>query len=145
MKAPVKDYQVLLRLTKLWKTINENSHALSQLRDEAAKECWLWDFLSQDATLTPETLQSEDYQEKTKKFGTTLQEKIFDKWINLEPLWHLTLNLTSPDWHARAFLEGSNLSADDIAMLTDFGIIDVVYPEDILPANKPEKDDTTNA
>ena len=39
MKAPVKDYQVLLRLSKLGKTINDISHKLAALRDAISKDC----------------------------------------------------------------------------------------------------------
>ena len=135
MKAPVKDYQVLLRLTKLGNTVNQISHELSKVRDEAAKEAGLWEFLSASATLTPETLNNADYQEKSKKFSELLQERIFSKTIDLAPLWSLTLDLTSPDGHAKSFLEGSNLSADDVNMLDKFGIVKIIYP-----ANEEEKD-----
>lgn len=128
MKAPVKDYQVLLRLTKLGNTVNQISHELSKVRDEAAKEAGLWEFLSPESTLTPETLNSSDYQEKSKKFSELLQDRIFSKTIDLAPLWSLTLDLTSPDGHAKSFLEGSNLSADDVNMLDKFGIVKIIYP-----------------
>lgn len=39
MKAPVKDYQILLRLSKLGQTINTISQDLAKERDEIAKEC----------------------------------------------------------------------------------------------------------
>lgn len=135
MKAPVKDYQVLLRLTKLGNTVNQISHELSKVRDDAAKEAGLWEFLSPESTLTPETLNSSDYQEKSKKFSELLQDRIFSKTIDLAPLWSLTLDLTNPDGHAKSFLENSNLSADDVDMLDKFGIVKIIYP-----TNEEEKD-----
>ena len=128
MKAPVKDYQVLLRLTKLGNTVNQISHELSKVRDEAAKEAGLWEFLSATTQLTPETLNNADYQEKSKKFSELLQDRIFSKTIDLAPLWSLTLDLTNPDGHAKSFLENSNLSADDVDMLDKFGIVKIIYP-----------------
>jgi hypothetical protein len=43
----------------------------------------------------------------------------------------LTLDLTNPDGHAKAFLEGSNLSADDVDMLNSLGIVKVIYPDTV--------------
>lgn len=130
MKAPVKDYQILLRLSKLWKTINDIAKDLSVKRDEIAKEAGVDMYLKPDTALTPETMSSEEYQTKAKKFGELLQEKIFDKEFSLEPLWSLTLDLTNPDGHARSFLEWSNLSADDIMKLEESWIVKVIYPAD---------------
>ena len=137
MKAPVKDYQVLLRLTKLGNTVNQISHELSKVRDEAAKEAGLWEFLNPESQLTPETLNNADYQEKSKKFSELLQDRIFSKTIDLAPLWSLTLDLSSIDGHAKSFLEGSNLSADDVNMLDKFGIVKIIYP-----TNEEKTDDT---
>lgn len=133
MKAPVKDYQVLLRLSKLGATINNISKSLASIRDEIAQECELGDFLSNEAALTPETLNSPDYQEKSQKFGKLIQERIFSKYIDLAPLGTLTLDLTNPDWHAKAFIEGSSLSVDDIEMLDSFKIVNIIYPEEAKP------------
>jgi hypothetical protein len=55
--------------------------------------------------MTPEVMSSADYQEKSKKFGEILQEKVFGEQISLEPLGALILDLTNPDGHARSFLE----------------------------------------
>ena len=129
MKAPVKDYQVLLRLSKLWKTINDISHKLALLRDAISKDCELDELAKQETALTPETLNSPEYQAKSMAFGAMIQGYIFSKRISLAPLGTLTLDLTNPDGHARAFLEGSNLSADDIDMLNGLGIVKVIYPE----------------
>ena len=164
MKAPVKDYQVLLRLSKLWKTINDISHKLALLRDAISKDCELDELAKQETALTPETLNSPEYQAKSMAFGAMIQGYIFSKKISLAPLWTLTLDLTNPDGHAKAFLEGSNLSADDVDMLNSLGIVKVIYPdtvdepatlpaeeekpqpvEDNLSANEENKDDTTNA
>lgn len=123
MKAPVKDYQILLRLSKLGQTINTISHDLAKKRDEIAKECGLEEFLNPNASLTPETLNSPEYQEKSKKFGETLQNSIFNNQYSLEPLGTLILDLNSPDGHAKAFLEGSTLSADDIMKLSEMKIL----------------------
>ena len=130
MKAPVKDYQVLLRLSKLWRTINDIAHELATKRDELAKEAGLEEYLDPNHTLTPEELNNADYQEKSKKFGELLQANIFEKTFSLEPLGTLTLDLTNPDWHAKAFLEWSNLSADDVMKLEESGIVKIVYPAD---------------
>lgn len=130
MKAPVKDYQILLRLSKLWKTINDIAKDLSVKRDEIAKEAGVDMYLKPDTALTPETMSSEEYQTKAKKFWELLQKKIFDKEFSLEPLWSLTLDLTNPDWHARSFLEWSSLSADDIMKLEESWIVKVIYPAD---------------
>ena len=167
MKAPVKDYQVLLRLSKLGKTINDISHKLALLRDAISKDCELDELAKQETALTPETLNSPEYQAKSMAFGAMIQGYIFSKKISLAPLGTLTLDLTNPDGHAKAFLEGSNLSADDIDMLNSLGIVKVIYPdtvdepavsetlpaeeenpqpvEDNLSANEENKDDTTNA
>lgn len=117
MKAPVKDYQVLLRLSKLGKTINDISHKLAFLRDAISKDCELDELAKQETALTPETLNSPEYQAKSMAFGAMIQGYIFSKKISLAPLGTLTLDLTNPDGHAKAFLEGSNLSADDVDML----------------------------
>ena len=130
MKAPVKDYQVLLRLSKLWRTINDIAHELATKRDELAKEAGLEEYLDPNHTLTPEELNNADYQEKSKKFGELLQANIFEKTFSLEPLGTLTLDLTNPDGHAKAFLEGSSLSADDVMKLEESGIVKIVYPVD---------------
>ena len=130
MKAPVKDYQVLLRLSKLWRTINDIAHELATKRDELAKEAGLEEYLDPNHTLTPEELNNADYQEKSKKFGELLQANIFEKTFSLEPLGTLTLDLTNPDGHAKAFLEGSSLSADDVMKLEESGIVKIVYPAD---------------
>ena len=127
MKAPVKDYQVLLRMSKLWKTVNEISSELTKIRDAITKDCWLE---SEALSLTPEMLNSAEYQEKTKNFWALIQEHVFKKFIDLAPLWSLTLDLTAPDWHAKAFLEWSNLSTDDIELLEGYGIIKIVFPEE---------------
>jgi len=87
-----------------------------------------------------------------------LQANIFEKTFSLEPLGTLTLDLTNPDGHAKAFLEGSSLSADDVMKLEESGIVKIVYPadtttpaktlpaeEETLSANEENKDDTTNA
>ena len=129
MKAPVKDYQILLRLSKLWKTVNDIAKDLSVKRDELAKEAGVDMYLKPENALTPEMMSSAEYQEKAKKFGTLLQEKIFDKEFSLEPLWSLTLDLTNPDGHAKSFLEWSSLSADDIMKLEESWIVKVIYPE----------------
>ncbi len=131
MKAPVKDYQVLLRLSKLWKTINDISHKLALLRDAISKDCELDELAKQETALTPETLNSPEYQAKSMAFGAMIQGYIFSKKISLAPLWTLTLDLTNPDGHAKAFLEGSNLSADDIDMLNGLGIVKVIYPDTV--------------
>lgn len=130
MKAPVKDYQVLLRLSKLGKTINSISRKLAVLRDAISKDCELDEFAKQETSLTPEMLNSPEYQAKSMAFGQLIQTHIFSKRISLAPLWTLTLDLSSPDGHAKAFIEGSNLSADDIDMLNSLGIVHVVYPDD---------------
>lgn len=148
MKAPVKDYQVLLRLSKLWKTINDISHKLAVLRDAISKDCELDELAKQETALTPETLNSPEYQAKSLAFWQMINEYLFNKQISLAPLWALTLNLSSPDGHARAFIEGSTLSMDDIDMLDGLGIIKVIYPEadsqetatDVLVPN-PDKTD----
>lgn len=123
MKAPVKDYQILLRLSKLGQTINKISQDLAKKRDEIAKECGLEEFLNPNASLTPETLNSPEYQEKSKHFGEMLQQSIFNNQYSLEPLGTLILDLNSPDGHAKAFLEGSTLSADDIMKLSEMKIL----------------------
>ncbi len=123
MKAPVKDYQILLRLSKLGQTINSISQDLAKERDEIAKECGLEEFLKPDTALTPETLNDATYQEKSKKFWEMLQEKVFNKTYSLEPLGTLVLDLNNPDGHAKAFLEWSTLSADDIVKLSWLGIL----------------------
>lgn len=130
MKTPVKDYQVLLRLSKLGKTINSISHKLAILRDAISKDCELDEFAKQETALTPEMLNSPEYQAKSMAFGQLIQTHIFSKRISLAPLWTLTLDLSFPDGHAKAFIEGSNLSADDIDMLNSLGIVHVVYPDD---------------
>lgn len=129
MKAPVKDYQVLLRLSKLWKTINDISKKLSALRDALAKDCGLDEYLNATAPLTAEQINDPTYQAKSMAFWQQIQEHIFSKRISLAPLWTLTLDLTNPDGHAKSFLENSNLSADDVDMLNSLGIVKVVYPE----------------
>ena len=49
------------------------------------------------------------------------------------------MDLTNPDGHAKAFLEGSNLSADDVDMLNSLGILKVIYPDTVdEPAAVPE-------
>lgn len=130
MKAPVKDYQVLLRLSKLWKTINDISRKLSHVRDAISKDCGLDDLVKQEAAMTPEMLNSPVYQAKSRAFGAMIQQFIFAKTIDLAPLWTLTLDLTNPDGHAKAFIEWSNLSMDDIEMLDNLEIIKVIYPEE---------------
>lgn len=152
MKAPVKDYQVLLRLSKLGKTINDISHKLALLRDAISKDCELDELAKQETALTPETLNSPEYQAKSMAFGAMIQGYIFSKRISLAPLWTLTLDLTNPDGHAKAFLEGSNLSADDVDMLNSLGIVKVIYPESDLrqptvdePAAAPETTQTPEA
>lgn len=50
----------------------------------------------------------------------------------------MTLDLTNPDGHAKAFLEGSNLSADDIDMLNGLGIVKVIYPDTVDEPAVPE-------
>lgn len=143
MKAPVKDYQVLLRLSKLWRTINDIAHELATKRDELAKEAGLEEYLDPNHTLTPEELNNADYQEKSKKFGELLQANVFEKTFSLEPLGTLTLDLTNPDGHAKAFLEGSSLSADDVMKLEESGIVKIVYPADT--ATKPVEKETLPA
>lgn len=148
MKAPVKDYQVLLRLSKLWRTINDIAHELATKRDELAKEAGLEEYLDPNHTLTPEELNNADYQEKSKKFWELLQANVFEKEYSLEPLGTLTLDLTNPDGHAKAFLEGSSLSADDVMKLEESGIVKIVYPADTAtPAEeaKPVKKETLPA
>lgn len=144
MKAPVKDYQVLLRLSKLGKTINDISRKLSMIRDALAKDCELDQFIWAEAAMTPETLNSPDYQAKSLAFGQLIQEHIFNKRISLAPLGTLTLDLTNPDGHAKAFLEGSNLSADDVDMLNSLWIVKVIYPDTVdEPATLPAEEETT--
>lgn len=137
MKAPVKDYQVLLRLSKLGKTINDISKKLANIRDAISKDCGLSDLAAQEASLTPEMLSSPLYQAKSRAFGMMIQKYIFAKFIDLAPLGTLTLDLTNPDGHAKAFIEWSSLSMDDIEMLDGLKIIKVIYP-----ANEEKTDDT---
>lgn len=146
MKAPVKDYQVLLRLSKLGKTINDISHKLALLRDAISKDCELDELAKQETALTPETLNSPEYQAKSMAFGAMIQGYIFSKRISLAPLWTLTLDLTNPDGHAKAFLEGSNLSADDVDMLNSLGIVKVIYPDTVdEPATPAQNTEATPA
>lgn len=143
MKAPVKDYQVLLRLSKLGKTINDISHKLALLRDAISKDCELDELAKQETALTPETLNSPEYQAKSMAFGAMIQGYIFSKKISLAPLWTLTLDLTNPDGHAKAFLEGSNLSADDVDMLNSLGIVKVIYPDTVDEPATTAQEETT--
>jgi hypothetical protein len=53
--------------------------------------------------------------------------------------------LTNPDGHAKAFLEGSNLSADDIDMLNGLGIVRVIYPDTVDEPAVPESNETLPA
>lgn len=145
MKAPVKDYQVLLRLSKLWKTINDISHKLAVLRDAISKDCELDELAKQETALTPETLNSPEYQAKSLAFWQMINEYLFSKQISLAPLWALTLNLSSPDGHARAFIEWSTLSMDDIDMLDGLGIIKVIYPNTVDEPAVPENNETLPA
>ena len=138
MKAPVKDYQVLLWLSKLWQTINEISKDLVTKRDELAKEAGVLKYLNPETPLTPEELNSTEYQEKAKAFWQLLQEKLFNTKHSLEPLGTLILDLTNPDGHAKAFLEWASLSADDIMKLEEAKIVSIIWPED----SKPSKDKT---
>ena len=105
MKAPVKDYQVLLWLSKLGKTINDISRKLSHVRDAISKDCGLDDLVKQEAAMTPEMLNSPIYQAKSRAFGAMIQQFIFAKTIDLAPLGTLTLDLTNQDGHAKAFIE----------------------------------------
>jgi len=138
MKAPVKDYQVLLWLSKLWQTINEISKDLVTKRDELAKEAGVLKYLNPETPLTPEELNSAEYQEKAKAFWQLLQEKLFNTQHSLEPLGTLILDLTNPDGHAKAFLEWASLSADDIMKLEESGIVKIIWPEE--DAKQPEED-----
>ena len=142
MKAPVKDYQVLLRLSKLWKTINDIAHDLATKREEIAKEVGL-DPL---APMTPETMSSAEYQEKAKKFGELLQERVFNEEYSLEPLGSLILDLTNPDGHAKSFLEWANLSAEDVMKLEESGIVKIIYPEETITnaGNNTQAEATSN-
>lgn len=145
MKAPVKDYQVLLRLSKLWQTINEISKSLVEKRDELAKEAGVLKYLNPETPLTPEELNSQSYQEKAKAFWQLLQEKLFNTQHSLEPLGTLILDLTNPDGHAKAFLEWASLSADDIMKLEEAKIVSIIWPEDDKPTtndSKPSKEKT---
>ena len=130
MKAPVKDYQVLLRLSKLGKTINDIAHELAGKRDEIAKEVGLSEYVDWTKEMTPEVMSSEEYQNKSKEFWQKLQDEVFTKTYSLEPLWPLTLDLTNPDGHAKSFLEWANLSADDVMRLEESGIVTIISPED---------------
>lgn len=67
MKAPVKDLQVLLWLSKLGSTVNNIAKNLVVERDKIAEEVGFDKSVLQGA-LTPEMLNSADYQEKSKKF-----------------------------------------------------------------------------
>ena len=128
MKAPVKDYQVLLRLSKLWATINNISKELVKIRNRLATIAW---FTETDFTaLTPEALSDEEYQKKSKTFWELINKYIFSKAIILEPLWSLHLDLNNPDWHAKAFLEWAWLSADDLDKLQTFDIVHISYEEE---------------
>lgn len=143
MKTPVKDVQVLLWLSKLWSTINNISKSLVELRDNLAEAVW-FDLTVLQWALTPEMLNSEEYQAKSKKFWELLNEYIFNRKICLEPLGSLTLDLTNPDGHAKSFIEWSSLSADDILKLSEAGILIVKSKEDA-PAKEgtlaPAKDE----
>lgn len=140
MKAPVKDYQVLLRLSKLWQMVNAISHELAKMRDEIAEKHGLKEYLDWTKQFTPETMNDPEYQKKSKEFSENLAKEIFDKTIDLAPLWPLTLDLTAPDGHAKSFLEWAAISADDMVKLSDAGIINVVEPDDTLPAEEePQK------
>ena len=139
MKAPVKDYQVLLRLSKLGSTINNVSKELVKIRNRLATIAW---FTETDFTaLTPEALSDENYQQKSQTFWELINKYIFSKAIILEPLWSLHLDLNNPDGHAKAFLEGAWLSADDLDKLQTFDIVHISYEENLSPKEE-EKDDT---
>jgi len=144
MKAPVKDYQVLLWLSKLGSTVNNIAKELVVERDKIAEEVGFDKSVLQGA-LTPEMLNSAEYQEKSKKFWELLQERIFSKTFCLEPLGCLHLDLTNPDGHAKSFLEWANLSADDLLKLWEAGILSITEewevdePADPTPAKEEEK------
>ena len=128
MKAPVKDYQVLLRLTKLWSTINNISKELVTIRNRLATSAW---FTETDFTsLTPEALSDPEYQKKSQTFWHLLNKYIFNRAISLSPLWPLYLDLTNPDWHAKSFLEWAGLSADELDKLDTFDIVKVRFPDE---------------
>ena len=139
MKAPVKDVQVLLWLSKLWQTVNSISKALVEIRDRLAEEAGVSEYLHAETPLTPEVMNSAEYQEKSKKFWELLQENIFSKVIDLAPLWSLTLDLTNPDWHAKSFIENANLSTDDVMKLEEAKIVVLkTWEEDVLVPEKTE-------
>ena len=116
--------------------VNAISHELAKMRDEIAEKHGLKEYLDWTKQFTPETMNDPEYQEKSKLFSEDLSKSIFDKTIDLAPLWPLTLDLTSPDWHAKSFLEWAAISADDMVKLSDAGIINVVEPNDTLPAEE---------
>jgi hypothetical protein len=104
--------------------VNNIAKELVVERDKIAEEVGFDKSVLQWA-LTPEMLNSAEYQEKSKKFWELLQERIFSKTFCLEPLGCLHLDLTNPDGHAKSFLEWANLSADDLLKLWEAGILSI--------------------
>lgn len=113
------------------------------MRDSIAEKYELTEYLNWTKQFTPETMNDPDYQSKSKAFSEELSKEVFEKTIDLAPLWPLTLDLSSPDGHAKSFLEGANLSADDVMKLEESGIVHIIYPveekSEALPAEEENR------
>lgn len=89
MKANVKDYKILLWLSKLGQTVSNISHELTEMRDKIAEETGLKKYL--ETAPTEEDMKSTEYQESSKTFSERVQKELFEKEFDLDPLGPLTL------------------------------------------------------
>ena len=77
MKANVKDYKILLWLSKLGQTVSNISHELTEMRDKIAEETGLKKYL--ETAPTEEDMKSTEYQESSKTFSERVQKELFEK------------------------------------------------------------------
>lgn len=89
MKANVKDYKILLWLSKLGQIVSNISHELTEMRDKIAEETGLKKYL--ETAPTEEDMKSTEYQESSKTFSERVQKELFEKEFDLDPLGPLTL------------------------------------------------------
>lgn len=115
MKANVKDYKILLWLSKLGQTVSNISHELTEMRDKIAEETGLKKYL--ETAPTEEDMKSTEYQESSKTFSERVQKELFEKEFDLDPLGPLTLT--------EEVITSAGLTPEDMIKLERTGFVNL--------------------
>ena len=120
MKVKVKDYKILLWLSKLGQTVSEISHQLTESRDEIAERHGLTKYLTTPPTEEEISDPNSQYHTASQAFTQDVQAELFEHTYDLAPLGPLTLT--------EEVITSAELTPEDMIKLERTGL--VVIPKE---------------